>query len=202
MLKSEKAGFAYSMHDLPGYSGPLGPAHFTLVEDKPMWQPPRRYSDEELELGDQKVAEMLAANIVFEVPTTSRHASAVTLPMKRAPDGSWSDRRFAVDSRHVNANTVVDKYGMPLPEELFRRMQGHKYLAKLDMRSGFFQVELDLPSKLQTTFHWRGKCYAFHRLPFGHVNATAIFQRRMEMEKQQAAAASSRTAALLLRLRR
>ncbi len=49
-----------------------------------MWQPPRQYIDDQLAVGDQKVAEMLAANIIFEVPTTARHASAVTLPMKRA----------------------------------------------------------------------------------------------------------------------
>lgn len=186
MLQQERGAFAYSMSDLPGYSGPLGPAHFVLKEDKAMWQPARRYSDEEYKLGDSKVEEMLQAGIISEVPTTVRHASAVTLPMKRAPDGSWTDRRFAVDSRHINSNTVVDRYGMPLPEELFQRMQGARILSKLDMRSGFFQVELDLPSKLHTTFHWRGRCYAFNRLPFGHVNATAIFQRRMELELQAA----------------
>eukprot|EP00775_Hariotina_reticulata_P015043 gene15043-biopygen878 len=106
--------------------------------------------------------------------------------MKRAPDGSWTDKRFCIDFRHVNSNTVVDKYGMPLPEDLFRRMQGAKVMSKLDMRSGFFAVALDEESKLQTAFWWRGKLYAFNRLPFGHVNATAIFQRRMELELQQA----------------
>jgi hypothetical protein len=151
-----------------------------------MWQPPRQYIDDQLAVGDQKVAEMLAANIIFEVPTTARHASAVTLPMKRAPDGSWTDHRFAIDLRHVNQNTVVDRYGVPLPEDLFRRMRGARFLTKLDMRAGFFQVTLDLPSKLHTTFHWRGRCYAYHRLPFGHVNATGIFQRRMELELQAA----------------
>ena len=40
--------FAYSLKDLPGYSGVLGPAHFDLKEDKPMWQAPRQYTDEEL----------------------------------------------------------------------------------------------------------------------------------------------------------
>jgi hypothetical protein len=53
------------------------------------------------------------------------------------------------------------------------------------MRSGFFAVLLDEESRLQTAFWWRGKLYAFNRLPSGHVNATAIFQRRMELELQQ-----------------
>lgn len=186
VLQEEKGAFAYSMSDLPGYSGALGPAHFDLKEDISMWQSPRQYTDEEYEVGDTKVKEMLEGDIIYEVPTTVRHASAVTLPMKRAPDGSWSDKRFAIDMRHVNHNTVVDRYGMPLPEELFKRMRGATFMTKLDMRSGFFQVMLDLPSQLHTVFHWRGKCYAYKRLPFGHVNATAIFQRRMDQEIQAA----------------
>lgn len=186
ILREQRGAFAYSLQDLPGYSGVLGPAHFDLKEDKPMWQSPRQYTADELPVGDKKVAEMLEGGIIYEVPTTVRHASAPTLPMKRAPDGSWTDTRFAIDMRHVNSNTVPDRYGMPLPEELFRRMRGARVLSKLDCRSGFFQIELDLPSQLHTVFHWRGKCYAFRRLPFGHVSATAIFQRRMEMELQAA----------------
>lgn len=187
LLQQEIGAFAYSMKDLPGYSGPLGPAHFELIEDKPMFSPARKYTEPELALGDKKVGEMMEAGIIYEVPTLGvRHAQAPTMPLKRLPDGSWGDIRFALDSRHINANTVVDKYGMPLPEELFRQMAGARFFTKLDMRSGFFQVELDLPSQLQTVFHWRGKCYAFKRLPFGHVNATAIFQRRMELELQAA----------------
>eukprot|EP00775_Hariotina_reticulata_P013865 gene13865-biopygen15796 len=132
LLKHQHSSFAYSLKDLVPYTGPLGPAHFELKEDKAMWQPQRHYTPEEHEVGDTKVAEMLEADIIAEVPTTNRHASAITLPMKRAPDGSWTDKRFCIDLRHVNSNTVADK------------------------------------------------------LPFGHVNATAIFQRRMELELQQA----------------
>ena len=186
LAKHQHSSFAYSLKDLVPYTGPLGPARFELKEDKAMWQPQRQYTVDELAVGDEKVGEMLEAHIISEVPTTNRHASAITLPMKRAPDGSWTDKRFCIDLRHVNSNTVVDKYGLPLPEQLFQRMRGCRFMTKLDMRSGFFAVALDEESKLQTAFWWRGKLYAFNRLPFGHVNATAIFQRRMELELQQA----------------
>lgn len=56
-----------------------------------MWSPQRRYTQEELEMGDKKVQEMLEAGIVQEIETTNPHASAITMPMKRAPDGSWTD---------------------------------------------------------------------------------------------------------------
>lgn len=170
LVKHQHSSFAYSLKDLVPYTGPLGPAHFELKEDKAMWQPQRQYTMDELAVGDEKVGEMLEASIISEVPTTNRHASAITLPMKRAPDGSWTDKRFCIDLRHVNSNTVVDKYGLPLPEQLFQRMRGCRFMTKLDMRSGFFAVALDEDSKLQTAFWWRGKLYAFNRLPFGHVS--------------------------------
>jgi hypothetical protein len=66
---------------------------------------------------------MLGANICEEAPTLdARYASAVTMLAKRTPDGSWPDKRFCVDLRRINANSVADRYKVPQPEDLFRRM--------------------------------------------------------------------------------
>jgi len=108
MLESNKAAFAYSLSELPGYVGT--PVQFELLDPhRRMFSPQRQYSKEELLFGDEKVQEMLDAGVVKEISTTNPHASCVTLPMKRAPDGSWTDKRFCVDLRAVNANTVVDR---------------------------------------------------------------------------------------------
>jgi hypothetical protein len=185
MLMSNKGAFAYSLKELPGYNGE--PITFELIDpNKRMWSPPRTFTPEENTFGDGKVNEMLDANISVELPTTNKHASAVTLPMKRAPDGSWSDKRFCVDMRKVNSNTARDKYGVPLPEDLFRQMRGARFFSKVDLRSGFWQLRLSEEAQKQVAYWWRGKLYTFTRLPFGHVNATAIFQRVMEYELQRA----------------
>eukprot|EP00775_Hariotina_reticulata_P006347 gene6347-biopygen8143 len=146
MLESNKSAFAYSLDDLPGYTG--DPITFQLVDPtKRMFSPPRQYTEEELQFGDEKVTEMLNASVVKEIPTTNSHASCITLPMKRAPDGSWTDKRFCIDLRAVNANTVVDRFGMPPPEQLFRKLSGAKFLAKIDLRSGFWQLRLSEESQ-------------------------------------------------------
>eukprot|EP00878_Enallax_costatus_P000909 GHUV01001039.1.p1 GENE.GHUV01001039.1~~GHUV01001039.1.p1 ORF type:complete len:2125 (+),score=442.77 GHUV01001039.1:122-6376(+) len=190
MLMEQKDAFAYSLNDLPGYAKP--PIDLPLIDKaKRMWSPPRQYTEKELDFGDTKVKEMLEAGIVVEIPTTNPHAARITLPMKRAPDGSWTDLRFAVDLRQVNANTVVDKYGMPLPEDLFRRLRGAKYISKLDLRSGFWQIKLSQAAQQQVAFWWRGRLYTYTRLPFGHVNATAIFQRAIETELQASGVVNS-----------
>ena len=187
LLIGHKGAFAYSLSELPGYTGELGAVHIVMKDDKPVWSPPRRYSPLEMDIGNEKVAEMLEAGIISEIPTlNAKHASAVTMPAKKAPDGSWSDKRFCVDLRRHNASVVVDKYAMPLPEELFRRVQGARWISKLDCRSGFFNLTLDEQSKPLTAFWWTNKLYAFNRLPFGHVNATAYFQKVMDTEIRMA----------------
>lgn len=181
MLERNREAFAYSLNEVPGYAG--APIDFTLIDpDKRMLASQRQYTEEELKFGDEKVQEMLDAGIVVEISTTNPVASCITLPMKRAPDGSWTDKRFCIDLRAVNSNTVVDKFGLPLPEVLFRQMAGAKFLTKIDLRSGFWQLRLSESAQQLVAFWWRGRMYTYTRLPFGHVNATALFQRVMETE--------------------
>lgn len=75
-------------------------------------------------------------------------------------------------------------YGLPLPEELFRRIRGHKFFVKADFRAGFWQLNLSEEAQQHVAFHApdSGKRLTYTRLCFGHVNATALFQRVMEKE--------------------
>eukprot|EP00775_Hariotina_reticulata_P002868 gene2868-biopygen4480 len=181
MLFSNKAAFAYDLDEVPGYQGP--PIDFPLIDQqKNMFAKQRQYTTEEFEFGDDKLKEMLQSGIVVEIPTTNPYVSCITLPLKRAPDGSWTDKRFCIDLRDVNANITVDHFGMPLPEEIFRRIAGAKFLAKIDMRAGFWQIRLSEQAQQLTAFWWRGRMYAYTRMPFGYVNATAVFQRVMDTE--------------------
>lgn len=183
MLIRQKGAFAYSLGELPGYTGELGEVEIHMKDDRPIWSPPRRYSPLELEMGREKVAEMLEAGIISRIDTlNARHCSAVTMPAKKAPDGTWSDKRFCVDLRRHNEHAVIDKFQMPLPEDLFRRTQGKRWLSKLDCRSGFFNLVLSEHSRTLLNFSFDGQLYAFNRLPFGHVNATAYFQKVMQHE--------------------
>jgi hypothetical protein len=106
------------------------------------------------------------------------------LPAKKGPDGKFTDKRFALDLRRVNEHTIADKYRLPLPEELFRKMQGSKFMTKVDCRAGFFNIALH--DNHVITCWWGSKLYRFTRLPFGWVNSTAVFQRIMDHELQSA----------------
>lgn len=49
---------------------------------------------------------------------------------------------------------MVDKHAMPLPEELFHRVQGATWISKLDCRSGFFNLVIAEESRPITAFWW------------------------------------------------
>lgn len=187
LLVSEKGAFAYSLSELPGYSGDLGEVDIHMKDDKSIWSGPRRYSPLEQQIGQEKIKEMLDGGIISSIDTlNARHCSAVTMPAKKAPDGTWSDKRFCVDLRKHNDHCIIDKFQVPLPEDLFRKTQDKQWLSKLDCRSGFFNLVLSEHSRTLLNFSFGGKLYAFNRLPFGHVNATAYFQKVMQYEIDQA----------------
>eukprot|EP00775_Hariotina_reticulata_P015177 gene15177-biopygen2069 len=151
MLFSNKAAFAHDLDEVPGNQG--SPIEFPLIDQqRNMFAKQCQYTAEEFEFGDGKVKEMLQSGIVVEVPTTNQYVSCITLPLKGAPDGSWTNKKFCIDLRDVNANITVDHFGLPLPEEIFRRIAGAKFLAKIDMRAGFWQIRLSEQAKQLTAF--------------------------------------------------
>jgi len=69
---------------------------------------------------------------------------------------------------------------MPLPEEIFDRLGGSSWFTTLDLRSGFNQIETAEEDKCKTAFHGVNGHYEYNMMPFGLVNATAVFQGIMD----------------------
>ena len=89
--------------------------------------------------------------------------------------------RFCIDLRKLNARTVKDAYALPRIEETLDYLVGSKWFSALDLKSGYWQVELDEESKPLTTFT-AGQLgfYECEQMPFRATNAPATFQRKME----------------------
>ena len=96
----------------------------------------------------------------------------------RKKDGSL---RFCIDLRKLNARTIKDAYSLPRIEETLDCLNGAQWFTSLDLKSGYWQVELDEESKALTAFTVRPLgFYPCEHMPFGLTNVPATFQRLME----------------------
>ena len=75
----------------------------------------------------------------------------------------------------------MDAYSLPHIGETLNSLQGSQWFSSLDMKSGYWQVEMDKESKLLTAFTVGPlESYECDRMPFGLTSAPATFQQLME----------------------
>ena len=92
--------------------------------------------------------------------------------------------RFCIDLRKLNQRTVRDNYSLPNIDHIdhmLEQLEGAQWFCTLDLKSGYWQVELTEESKPYTAF----TCgplgfFECEKMPFGASNAPATFQRLME----------------------
>uniref|UniRef100_A0AAV2MGF7 ribonuclease H n=1 Tax=Knipowitschia caucasica TaxID=637954 RepID=A0AAV2MGF7_KNICA len=116
---------------------------------------------------------MLAAGIIE--PSSSPWAAPLVLVRKRL--GGW---RFCVDYRRLNAVTKKDSYPLPRIDDALDYISGSSWFSSLDMRSGYWQVELSPQARAKTAFTFGQGLWQFRVIPFGLCNAPATFERLME----------------------
>ena len=145
-----------------------------LSDNTPFKEHYRRIPPAMYEEVRQSLKEMLEAGAIRE--SKSPYCSNVVLARKS--DGSL---RFCIDLRKLNNRTIKDAYNLPRIDETIDTLLGSKYFSKLDLRSGYWQVEIKEEDKHKTAFSL-GPLGFFecNRMAFGLTNAPATFQRLME----------------------
>ena len=96
----------------------------------------------------------------------------------RKKDGSI---RFYIDYRKLNSRTRNDVQAIPRIDDTLHLLAGAKYFSKLDLKSGYWQVELKEEDKAKTAFQVGPLgFYECNRMPFGLCSAPATLQMLME----------------------
>ena len=142
---------------------------YTPIKDRYRHIPPHQYEEVRKHL-----KEMLNVGVI-RCPNSPWASPAVLV---RKKDGSL---RFCIDLRKLNARTIKDDYSLPRIEDALDSLNGACIFTSLDLKSGYWQVELD-ESSIPLTAFTVGPLgfYECVRMPFGLTNAPATFQRLME----------------------
>ena len=80
----------------------------------------------------------------------------------------------------MNDVTVKDSYPLPRSDDSVEALSGARWFSTLDLKSGYWQVELDEQAKEKTAFSIGTGLWQFTVMPFGLSNAPATFKRLME----------------------
>ncbi len=109
-LVSMKSCFAYSMNDLPGYNGPIGPLTLPLLVETDIVKRSRRFSAKELEIIDIKCEELRKPGFIIPCPQPWTHVQNICIAAKKDLDGNWTDSRMCIDYRPINSETKPSPY--------------------------------------------------------------------------------------------
>ncbi len=108
------------------------------------------------------------------VPSSSAWSSPCLLVPK--PDGS---HRFCTDYRKVNAITKPDSFPLPLMEDCVDNVGLARFVTKLDLLKGYWQVPLTERAAEISAFVTPNNFFNYTVMAFGLRNAPATFQRLM-----------------------
>ncbi|XP_032428228.1 uncharacterized protein LOC116725923 [Xiphophorus hellerii] len=142
-------------------------------ETRPIRLRPHRLPFSRRAVAEKKIEEMLKADVIE--PSNSPWAAPVVLVGKK--DKDW---RFCVDYRRLNENTRKDSYPLPRIDDTLDYIAGSSWFSSLDLRSGYWQVELSPEARPKTAFTIGQELWQFKVMPFGLCNAPATFELLME----------------------
>ena len=147
--------------------------HIHTGDAAPIKQTPRRISPIKREEIKREVLALNKQGVIE--PSESPWSSAVVLVRK--PDGS---RRLCIDYRQLNDVTTKDSYPLPRVDDTLDALTGARWFSTLDLKSGFYQVEMNEKDKEKTAFACGLGLWHFRVMPFGLANAPSCFERLME----------------------
>lgn len=182
MLTSRKNNVSHEerIHSVEEELGVIRNAKATLkIQDgtKPIFCSVREVPIPMQDAVDEELSRMLKMGVISEIKEGGSEWAS-PLVCARRPNGKL---RLCCDYKiTINKFLLNDSYHPPDMETIFSKMGDAKVFGKYDLKSAYWQVELDENSKLLTTINTTKGLFKFNRLPFGVKTASAIFQRVIE----------------------
>ena len=93
-------------------------------------------------------------------------------------DGKY---RFCVDYRKLNSVTQKDAHPLPRIDDLLDSLHGSVMFSTLDLRSGYWQINIHPDDREKTAFATPDGLWEFLCMPFGLSNACATFSEPLKL---------------------
>ena len=172
-LRKLLTSFPSTVSDSPGRTNLV--CHSVDVQEaEPIKQHPYRLNPNKSQIVKSQVDYLLQHKLVR--PSDSPWSSQVVLVPKPG-----NDFRLCLDYRKVNKITKTDTYPLPRVEDCIDKVGNEKFLAKIDLMKGYYQVPLSERAKAISAFVTPDGLYECEVMPFGMKTATSTFQRMMNM---------------------
>jgi len=129
---------------------------------------PYRMNHEELKELKVQLEELLTKGYIK--PSKSPYGAPVHFVHKK--DGTL---RMCVDYRALNKATVKNRYPLPRINDLFDRLSEANVFSRIDLRSGYYQIQIAEGDEEKIACRTRYGSYEFMVMPFRLTNAPATF---------------------------
>ncbi|KAG0420448.1 Retrovirus-related Pol polyprotein from transposon, partial [Dictyocoela roeselum] len=144
-----------------------------LTENKIINKPSYRIPPKLKEMTLTHVNQLEKDNIIRQ---SNSEFSSPCFPILKK-DGSI---RLVIDYRDLNKYTKPVHYIFPKINDIFYQLHGMTIFSKIDLKAGYYQIEMESESISYTTFSIENKKYEWLRMPFGLTNAPKTFQKVMD----------------------
>jgi hypothetical protein len=141
---------------------------------QPPWGPIYALSETELKALREYLDEMIKMG---KIRPSKSPAGA---PILFVPKPHGRGLRMCVDYRGLNKVSIMNRYPLPLMNELRDRVQGSKWFSKIDLKGAYNLVRIKKGDEWKTAFRTRYSHYEYLVMPFGLANAPATFQAMMQ----------------------
>ena len=164
--------FAWDAYEAPGLD-PKFICHHLNVNPSvtPKKQPPRRPSNEHVEVVKSEVIKLKQAGAIKEIFYPQWLANTVVVKKKT---GKW---RVCVDFTDLNKACPKDPFPMPRIDQLVDATVGHPRMSFLDAFQGYHQIPLATDDQEKIAFVTPVENYHYKVMPFGLKHAGSTYQR-------------------------
>jgi len=161
---------------LPAGSAQVEPMTVTMRGDyvPPPMMSYRKYAPKVEAAIEMELESMLDSGVIEESDAT--YGCPVQMVVK---EDSASGYRFCTDYNPINAGVVTTPFPLPPISMILLSLAAAVFLARLDLKSGYWQFPVDEAAKQYLAFFALGRMYTYRVVPMGFVQSSFHVQRCM-----------------------